>query len=83
MAADRSTGELSRRAEGRRLALIGFLAAIVTLFVLPPLFGLIGVILGLLAVRRDAALPGWSAVIVSVVLSALSTWLALDLVHRL
>jgi hypothetical protein len=63
------------------LAAIG--SAIASLFLLPPAFGVAGVVLGAWAVRRGERRLGWIAIVLSVVLAVFSTWLALQLVHRI
>jgi hypothetical protein len=72
-----------RRAVGRRRAIAGVGAAILSLFLLPPILGLAGAALGASAIRSGERRLGWAAVGLAVSLSLFSTWLALQLVHRL
>jgi hypothetical protein len=83
VAIDRSTSRPFPPADGRRRALIGIGAGVTSLFLAPPAFGIAGVVLGVTAVRRGAVAIGWLAVALSVVFSGFSTWLALELVHRI
>ena len=83
MAIDRSTSEPVRRADGRRQALVGIGAAAISLFLLPPVFGAVGVVFGARAIRLGEQRLGFLAIALAVALATFSTWLALTLVHRL
>jgi len=83
MTTDRSTSGPTPIADGRRWALLGVGSAVTSLFLAPPLFGFAGALLGMSAVRRGSRTLGWLAVGLSLSLAAFSSWLALQLVHRL
>jgi len=83
MAVDRSTSARFPRSSGRRRSLLGLGAAVMSLFLAPPLFGVAGALLGVSGVRRGEVRLGWLAIALSVSLSLFSAWLALQLVHRL
>jgi len=83
MAIDRSTTQPFRPADARRRAILGIGAAVASLFLVPPLFGLAGVAFGYSAVRRGERNLGQLAIGLSVGLAVFSTWLALQLAHRL
>lgn len=82
-AIDRSTLQPSRRADGRRRSLLGIGAAVTSLFLAPPLFGVAGVLLGISGIRGGDRRLGWLAAALSIALSVFSAWLALQLVNWL
>jgi hypothetical protein len=68
-AAKRATPRSSGDGTGKLLGWLGILCALTSLLVLPLVFGVVGLILGLLALHKGEKTLGWIAILGSVVLS--------------
>ena len=64
---------VDKKPEGRKYSILGIVFAILSLVVLPIVFGPLAVIFGIIAVLKDDTKLGITAIVLGVVLAVIST----------